>query len=194
MKLKKLLSVAVAAVAAVIMTVPAFAATGINTYEAELLEKLQTEVTTQTGAVLSLPDNYISQAKTYMSSKTDLTKAEVDEMFTYINATIKAIKASDANGIRELMDSDVGKVVVSNAKKVAAVIGLTLKYNWTTHVVTVYDANGNIIFSTDSTIKITGAQLSDYASNAAAAAVCVIALGAGIALVTVARKRMNEDA
>ncbi len=191
--MKRILCGVVAAVAAVMMTVPAFAATGINSQEAKLLNKLQTKVTTQSGAVLSLPDDYISQARTYLSSKTDLTKAEVDEMLGYIDSTIDAIEASDASSIRELMDSAAGDKVVSYAKKVAAVVGLTLKYNSVSNVVTVYDADGNVIFSTDKTIKTTGAS-SDYAANAVAAAVCVIALGVGIAAVVAVRKRMNENA
>lgn len=189
MKLKKLLAVAVAMTTMATISLTTFAATGINAKEQEILDKLQTEVTTKAGAKLSLPDDYLAQAKTYLSQPDiDITADQAEETLAQINDAIQVVKVSEAKTLKDLSMDDK-QAIIASAQSVAEVYDLKLSYNADSKIVTLKDQDGTVIFKSGNVIKTTGADAGIVVALGSTFAV-VLAAGALIVL----KKKSSENA
>lgn len=189
MKLKKVLAVATAVVTMAALSLTSFAATGVSAQEQKILDMLSKTVTTQSGAKLTIPSEYLAQAKTYLAqSDVDLDADTVADALAQIEEAIEVVEASDAKTFNDLSKADK-EAILAAADSVAADLDLTLTYNSTTKAITIKDADGNVVFKTGNIIKKTGAEA--YAPIAMASVAAVVVLAGSV---VVLKKKGSENA
>lgn len=173
--MKKLVALIAAASTCAAISLTAFAAPGISASEQKILDSLQGSVTTQAGASISIPQEYLNQAKNYlMRSDVDISEADATTTIGHIEEAKTAVKNSNATSLSDLPGS-VKSIVLEKATAAAAVNGLSLTFDASSSAITIKDANGVTVFESGDIIKTTGA---DYTVE--------IALGAGLVLIAVA--------
>lgn len=188
---KKVLSVALALVIALSLTVTAFAANGVNAAEQRVLDRLGAGVKYGTaGYTYTFPKEAINATTNYFMQY-EMTDAQADEIIADIDAAQARAMTEDVTRINDLSGS-TKSYILGQATAAAAVVGLKLSYANGRVVIT--DANGNQVFSysfvggggsgggggtSGGVIKPTGADINVMAPSVAVVSVlAVIAVGA----------------
>ena len=169
------MSLSMLLIAVLMLTTQVSAASGINAHEQRVLDALKQSVTTTAGT-LTLPAKYVNQANTYLQRDgVDLTEAQADEIITKINQVVGLLKATNAKSWKEV-PQDVVDRVVKLAQEAATIVGLTLSFDAATGVVTIKDASGTTVVTTDKVVKQTGYSLNAvWVGCLAVAAILVVA-------------------
>ena len=178
-------------------------AAGINAAEQKILDELRTSVSMQ-GTQKALPADYINQAENYLNT-VDITDEQADEMIRRIEDTKRFLAGTGAANYNELTDAQTDEFVALSRKTVE-VIDLRLSYDKSDRVVTMDDRHNKVVFTAslgkDSNmgiavmnpdpIKTTGSELSVSGVLVIVGIGVVLALAAGVYLVS--RKKRSEAA
>ncbi|MDF2568140.1 MAG: hypothetical protein K0R90_1596 [Oscillospiraceae bacterium] len=176
--MKKLICALLSVVTIAALSLTAFAAPGISANSQEILDLLSTTVTTKSGAKMTLPAEYLNQAKNYlMGSDVDITDEQLAASKAQIQEAISLVEESSATSLADL-PLDVKSALVEKAQAVAETNGLSLTYASTAKKVTIKDTDGKVVFEASNVIKKTGADYSVY--FAVSALLLIVAAAGGI--------------
>lgn len=90
--MKKMASLLVVAALLICMAVPAFAATGINTYEEKLITYVKTAYVVD-GTTISVPDEYVTALENIFST-VDLTEDQYNQIKGILDEALEYCKAN----------------------------------------------------------------------------------------------------
>ncbi|MGL5540816.1 MAG: hypothetical protein ACRDBX_04170 [Erysipelotrichaceae bacterium] len=153
--MKKFFAVVASLSLCAMLSVTAFAAGSLNTFETAILDALKASVTVN-GTTVSVPSAQLNDVEKYfMSEGVDVTDAQSQIVLAQIQ------KGKDyviANGITDLTRVNVtqGKALVAIAQPAADALNVRIVADYVNGTVTVYDASGNVISYMESPIKNTG--------------------------------------
>ena len=174
--IKKILAVSVSAIMMMAMTVSAFAAGTVNASEEAILAELKAK---------NVPAEYVTQARNYMEQDgVDFTDAQKATVITNIDEAAAIAKTANIKSVADLKNASTAVVDSLMAKATAAATAVNLKVSLDAKsgVVTVTDATGKVVATTNTGIKTTGAD-----SSNAVAVMSLIGL-AVVAMVVVTKK------
>lgn len=158
--MKKVISFVLASVMAIsLLSVCAFAASGINANEQKILDSLSEKIVVN-GKEVAINASLINQAKNYiLRDGVNVSEAETSEILGYIAEAKTAAKTSDTVSGNNF-SAAVNNKIIALAEKAAAVLNLTVAANPTDNSVTIKDAaTGEIVSQSTQVIKKTGASL-----------------------------------
>lgn len=195
--MKKLVAILFVIALLASLSVTAFAASGINQYEQEVLDKLSTSaVIGKNGWSFSIPQAYINSAKNYFASEGDMTEAEKNAIIGYINAGMEVIKndgdAKDFHG-KEYhladMSQESREAVLKYGQSACAEVDLSLVYVPASNKVVITPVNSSTpVFESAPVIKVTGEEFAPNAGTVMLAVIAMIVLGSAVMLVVSKKK------
>ena len=139
----KKVSVILAALLLVAVSVVSAFAAGINDSKQKVLDELKTSVKMQ-GTDMYLPDSCVNQAENFFNT-IDMTAGQADQIL----AVIKDGKAQlEATGAKNIADCTIAQKqqLMDTLKKVMAPVNGTASYDKSTKEVTLKDEKGEVIF------------------------------------------------
>ena len=185
--MKKIFSIIISVAMVAVMAVPAFAASGINAAEKQIIDK----VAGGSNKYVALTQ-YQATMKNYFNQEgVDVTQAQADEINGYIQQIYDIaddyVPAGQSYDLNNLPKS-VKKIVLQAGVDACAVIGLTLVWDSATTKVIITDAQGNVIFEALPIVeKVTkGGNKGSQIKVTGSADMTVLYVGLGILAVVVA--------
>ena len=150
--MKKLSAILISVVLAAASAVSAFAA-GINSSEQAVLDELSKGVSMSDG-VMYIPDEYINQAESYFNT-IDMTEEESEEIIAVIKQGESFLESSGASNIRDLT-FEQKEVLLGYGEKAVAVLGMSMSYDFSAKILTIYGADGEVAFNAAPTLTKDG--------------------------------------
>lgn len=185
--MKKIFSIIISVAMVAVMAVPAFAASGINAAEKQIIDK----VAGGSNKYVALTQ-YQATMKNYFNQEgVDVTQAQADEINGYIQQIYDIaddyVPVGQSYDLNNLPKS-VKKIVLQAGVDACAVIGLTLVWDSATTKVIITDAQGNVIFEALPIVeKVTkGGNKGSQIKVTGSADMTVLYVGLGILAVVVA--------
>ena len=185
--MKKIFSIIISVAMVAVMAVPAFAASGINAAEKQIIDK----VAGGSNKYVALTQ-YQATMKNYFNQEgVDVTQAQADEINGYIQQIYDIaddyVPVGQSYDLNNLPKS-VKKIVLQAGIDACAVIGLTLVWDSATTKVIITDAQGNVIFEALPIVeKVTkGGNKGSQIKVTGSADMTVLYVGLGILAVVVA--------
>ena len=185
--MKKIFSIIISVAMVAVMAVPAFAASGINAAEKQIIDK----VAGGSNKYVALTQ-YQATMKNYFNQEgVDVTQAQADEINGYIQQIYDIaddyVPVGQSYDLNNLPKS-VKKIVLQAGVDACAVIGLTLVWDSATTKVIITDAEGNVIFEALPFVeKVTkGGNKGSQIKVTGSADMTVLYVGLGILAVVVA--------
>ena len=185
--MKKIFSIIISVAMVAVMAVPAFAASGINAAEKQIIDK----VAGGSNKYVALTQ-YQATMKNYFNQEgVDVTQAQADEINGYIQQIYdiadEYVPVGQSYDLNNLPKS-VKKIVLQAGVDACAVIGLTLVWDSATTKVIITDAQGNVIFEALPIVeKVTkGGNKGSQIKVTGSADMTVLYVGLGILAVVVA--------
>lgn len=194
--MKRIFTILVLLVVIASLSVSAFAATGINKYEQEILDLLDSEVALGiNGWEYEIPQKYTNAAKNYFTGDCDITEAEKNEIIAKINQGIEVVKKEAAAQKETGKEFDLGKMsssaraeVLEAGKSACEAIDLQLTYNSSNNAVVITEKGSSTpIAESTVVIKATGEAITTDATFVGVAVVTCLVL-ATTAMYVVAKK------
>lgn len=194
--MKKLSAVLVALVLVAATAVTAFAA-GINSSEQAVLDELETSVAMKDGEMV-IPTEYVNQAENYFNT-IDMTEDQSSEIIAVIKDGKKFLENSGASNIADLTFAQKQELLAYGENAVA-VLDMTMSYDKTTRKLTIFDSNGEVVFSavptlsktgaiTENPIKTTGSDVNYFGFIVLGAAAVVLVAGSTLYVVKTKKER-----
>ena len=189
--MKKLLAILFTLLLIAMLPTAALAATGINKYEQEVLNLLDSNV--ELGVKdwgYEIPQEYINTAKNYFAGDCDMTEEEKDAVIGYIKTGIEVVKkeaeekkSMGAKFNLSTMSEKARTEVLDMGKKACAEVDLQLTYDSKDHHVVITEKDSSTpVFESSAVIKATGQAITfDAAFVGTAVLVCMV-LGAAVML------------
>lgn len=160
----------------------ASASSGINANEQRILDALSTPIQLE-GRSTTLPAQYINQARNYsLRADVDITSSQADEIIGYINEGRALAEGSGYSYFSE-MPASLQNQLLALAQKAAAVLGLTISFDFNTGIVTIISESGDVVVDGSGVIKQTGF---DFSTSSA---VMIALMGVVGTCAVVAKKR-----
>lgn len=187
--MKKFITTLILLVVVAAISMSAFAATGINKFEQEVLDLLDSSVELGVNDWdFEIPQKYINTAKNYFAGDCDMTEAEKNEIIALINKGIDVVKkdaASQKNSGKEFnlsKMSEAARTEVLNAGKAACeAVDLQLTYNSTNNAVVItQEGSSTPVFESTAVVKATGEAITVDATFVGIAVVTCLALVTGV--------------
>lgn len=188
--MKKLACLMVVAVLLAVSMVPAFAATGINDYEAKIIEYVKTAYVVD-GVTITVPGEYITALENVCAS-VDVTEAQYNEIKAVLDEALAFCKSKKLTKLADITDTGSVKTLLDYANKALGVVGYSVVASGSLSdadhgLLTIMDANGNVVAKLHpAVVTKTGA---DYSS----AAVCGVSALAVLAAAGVAVKKFRKE-
>lgn len=194
--MKRLSAILVALVLAATTAVTAFAA-GINSNEQAVLDELKTSVT-MSGGEMIIPTEFVNQVENHFNT-IDLTAEEKDDILAIIKEGKTFLANSGAANIKDLTLAQKQELL-EYGEKVVGAIGMTMSYDKTTGKLSIYDPDGNVVFSAvpyltqdgqvaENPIKTTGAESNNFGFIALGATAILLVAGGSVYLVKSKKER-----
>lgn len=194
--MKRLSAILVALVLAATTAVTAFAA-GINSNEQAVLDELKTSVT-MSGGEMIIPTEFVNQVENHFNT-IDLTAEEKDDILAIIKEGKTFLANSGAANIKDLTLAQKQELL-EYGEKVVGAIGMTMTYDKTTGKLSIYDPDGNVVFSAvpylttdgqvaENPIKTTGAESNNFGFIALGATAILLVAGGSVYLVKSKKER-----
>ncbi len=194
--MKRLSAILVALVLAATTAVTAFAA-GINSNEQAVLDELKTSVT-MSGEEMLIPTEFVNQVENHFNT-IDLTAEEKDDILAIIKEGKTFLANSGAANIKDLTLAQKQELL-EYGEKVVGAIGMTMSYDKSTGKLSIYDTDGNVVFSAvpyltqdgqvaENPIKTTGAESNSFGFIALGAATVLLVAGGSVYLVKSKKER-----
>lgn len=184
---KRIISIVLTFVIVASLSVNVFASNGINNAEQRVLDKLNSGIQYGTASyTVNFPQDAINAANTYFITY-DMTEDQADQIIGDINAAQARAETENISSLGQLSGS-TKSYILDKATDAAAVVGLKLTY--TNGVITITDANGNVLYSysfasgngigtNNGVIKATGSNVDVTTAGVVVASILVlIAVGA----------------
>lgn len=196
--MKKFSAILIALVLVAATAVTAFAA-GINSSEQAVIDKLNESIAMKDGD-MTFPSDFVNQVENYFNT-IDMTEDESTEIIAVLSEGQDFLEASGAANIDDLTFAQK-EDLLAYGQEVVGVIDMTMSYDKTSRLLTIFDPEGNVVFSAKPTlvpvgtssstgnngvIKTTGAE-ADFGGFVAVGAVAIV-LVAGGALYLVKTKK-----
>ena len=194
--MKRLSAILVALVLAATTAVTAFAA-GINSNEQAVLDELKTSVT-MSGEEMLIPTEFVNQVENHFNT-IDLTAEEKDDILAIIKEGKTFLANSGASNISDLSFAQKQELLAYGEKAVA-VLDMTMSYDKSTGKLSIYDPDGNVVFSAvpyltqdgqvaENPIKTTGAESNNFGFIALGATAILLVAGGSVYLVKSKKER-----
>ena len=194
--MKRLSAILVALVLAATTAVTAFAA-GINSNEQAVLDELKTSVT-MSGGEMIIPTEFVNQVENHFNT-IDLTAEEKDDILAIIKEGKTFLANSGAANIKDLTLAQKQELL-EYGEKVVGAIGMTMSYDKSTGKLSIYDPDGNVVFSAvpyltqdgqvaENPIKTTGAESNNFGFIALGATAILLVAGGSVYLVKSKKER-----
>ncbi len=188
--MKKLACLMVVAVLLAVSMVPAFAATGINDYEAKIIEYVKTAYVVD-GTAITVPAEYITALENVFTN-VDVTEAQYKEIKAVLDEALSYCKSKKLTKLDDITKTGSVQILLDYANKALGVVGYSVVASGSLSdadhgLLTFMDANGNVVAKLHPAIVTkTGA---DYSS----AAVCGVSVLAVLAAAGVAVKKFRKE-
>lgn len=197
--MKKLACLMVVAVLLAVSMVPAFAASGINKNEQDLLNYIKTAYVVD-GVTITVPQEYITALENVFANS-DVTDAQYKEIKAILDEALQFSKAKKLVNIEDITKTDSTETLLGYGRKALAVLGYTLATQGSLTdadhgLLIISDANGKVIAklhpaivknaTSTGVVDKTGA---DYTS----AVVCGTAAVAVLVAASVAVKKFRKE-
>lgn len=190
--MKRFVTALILLVVVAAISMSAFAATGVNSFEQEVLNLLNSKVELGVnGWDFEIPQKYINTAKNYFAGDCDMTEAEKNEIVALINKGIDVVKkdaAAQKNSGAEFnlkKMSEAARTEVLNAGKAACeAVDLQLTYDSSENAVVITEKGSDTpVFESTAVVKATGEAVTVNATFVGAAVVTILAISTGVMLV-----------
>lgn len=192
--MKKLACLMVVAVLLAVSMVPAFAATGINDYEAKIIEYVKTAYVVD-GTTITVPAEYITALENVFTN-VDVTEAQYNEIKAVLDEALAFCKSKKLTKLSDLTETGSVQTLLDYANKALGVVGYSVVASGSLSdadhgLLTILDANGNVVAKLHpAVVTKTGA---DYSSAAVCGASALAVLAAAGVAVKKFRKESDED-
>ena len=192
--MKKLACLMVVAVLLVVSMVPAFAASGINQCEKEIIEYVKTAYVVD-GKTITVPAEYITALENVFTN-VDVTEAQHKEIQAILDEALAFVKSKNLQKLEDITATGSTRALLDYADRALAVVGYHLSTRGSLSdadhgLLIITDAAGNVVAELHpAVVTKTGADFTSVAFGGVAA-VAVLA-AAGIAVKRV-RKESDED-
>lgn len=188
--MKKLACLMVVAVLLAVSMVPAFAASGVNTYEQKLIDYVETAYVVG-DTTYTVPSEYITALENVFTT-VDVTEAQYNEIKAILDEALAYCKSKGLTTLEDITNTGSTQTLLSYADKAFAVIGYTVATQGSLTdadhgLLIIMDASGNVVAKLHpAVIAKTGA---DYSS----AAVCAVSSVALLAACGIAVKKLRKE-
>lgn len=188
--MKKLACLMVVAVLLAVSMVPAFAASGINSYEKELINYVKTAYVVN-GTTITVPQEYITALENVFTN-VDVTEAQYKEIKGILDEALAFVKSKNLTKVEDITKTGSTQTLLDYASKALGVVGYSVSTKGhlsdADHgLLIITDANGKVIAELHpNVITKTGA---DFSS----AAICGVAALAVLAVAGVSVKRFRKE-
>ncbi len=192
--MKKLACLMVVAVLLVVSMVPAFAASGINQCEKEIIEYVQTAYVVD-GKTITVPAEYITALENVFTN-VDVTEAQHKEIQAVLDEALAFVKSKNLQKLEDITATNSAATLIGYADRALAVVGYHVSTRGSLSdadhgLLIITDAAGNVVAELHpAVVTKTGADFTSVAFGGVAA-VAVLA-AAGIAVKRI-RKESDED-
>ncbi len=192
--MKKLACLMVVAVLLVVSMVPAFAASGINNYEKDLIEYVQTAYVVD-GKTITVPAEYITALENVFTN-VDVTEEQYKEIKAVLDEALAFVKSKNLQKLEDITATGSTKTLLEFGEKALSVVGYHLSTKGSLSdadhgLLIITDAAGNVVAELHpAIITKTGADFSSAAFGGVAALAVLAAAGVAVKRV---RKESDED-
>ena len=185
--MKKLIAILFAVVILATLPLTAFAATGINEYEQQILDKLEsTHVMGKNGWDFSVPQEYINTAKNFFAGDGDVTEEQMNQILAYIDDGMQIVKEeADAQNYHGTeyhlnnMSQEARNEVLALGQAACKEVELDLVYDAKDHHVVITPVGSNTpVFESAPIVKTTGEDFPVNATVIVASVVAAVFVGA----------------
>ena len=111
--MKKMASLLVVAALLICMAVPAFAATGINTYEEKLITYVKTAYVVD-GTTITVPDEYVTALENIFST-VDLTEDQYNQIKGILDEALEYCKANNLVKLSDITEKKATNTQIGRA-------------------------------------------------------------------------------
>lgn len=192
--MKKLACLMVVAVLLVVSMVPAFAASGINTCEKEIIDYVKTAYVVD-GKTITVPAEYITALENVFTN-VDVTEEQHKEIQAILDEALAFVKSKNLQSLEDITATGSTKTLLGYADRALSVVGYRLSTKGS-----LSDADHGLLIITDASGKVvaelhpavitkTGADFSSAAFGGVAALAVLAAAGVAVKRV---RKESDED-
>lgn len=194
--MKKFLAILFALALVAMLPLTAFAATGLNEYEKEVLTKLKSTVDLGSKGEYKIPQEYINAAENYFKGDCDMTEQEAAAIIALIDDGAEIIEAESAKVSGSTFNlSKLSKAareeILDLGQAACNEVDLNLVYDNGKVVIT--EAGSNTpIFKNSAVIKTTGQAVTVDATFVSVAVVLCLALATGVMFVVSKRNGLLE--
>lgn len=188
--MKKLACLMVVAVLLAVSMVPAFAASGINTCEKEIIEYVKTAYVVD-GTTITVPQEYITALENVFTS-VDVTEEQHSQIKAVLDEALAYCKAKNLTKLTDITDKNAAADLIAYANRALGVVGYSVSTSGSLTdadhgLLIISDAAGSVVAKLHpAVITKTGA---DYSS----AVVCGVAALAVLAAAGVATKKFRKE-
>lgn len=189
--MKKLACLMVVAVLLAVSMIPAFAASGINSYEQKIIDYAKTAYVVD-GATYTVPAEYFTALENVFAT-VDMTEAQYNEIMGILEEALSFVKSKKLQSLEDITATGSTQTLLDYGAKALAVLG----YNLSTKghltdadhgLLIITDANGKVVAELHPAVVITKTG-ADFSS----AAVCGVAALAVLAVAGVSVKRFRKE-
>lgn len=194
--MKKFIAIVFTMILVLSFSITAFATDpGLNAAEQAVLDEIEsTRVLGKNGWSFAVPAEYANAARNYFLT-IDMTDAQKTAIISYIQQGKDIIKAEgdrqnfagSTYNLRD-MSKDARSKVLDLGQKACLETGATLVYTSSNNIVTITNADGQVVFAKEPIIKATGETFSFGVGTIAVIAAVVVVMGSVVLLVVASKK------
>ena len=187
--MKKMASLLVVAALLICMAVPAFAATGINTYEEKLITYVKTAYVVD-GTTISVPDEYVTALENIFST-VDLTEDQYNQIKGILDEALEYCKANNLVKLSDITEKKATNALLAYANKALGVADADHG------LLTILDSEGKVVAKLHPAVTYSkggqGGTIAKTGADFTSAAFCGLAAVAVLSAAGVAVKKFRKD-
>lgn len=198
--MKKMASLLVVAALLICMAVPAFAATGINTYEEKLITYVKTAYVVD-GTTISVPDEYVTALENIFST-VDLTEDQYNQIKGILDEALEYCKANNLVRLSDITEKKATNALLAYANKALGVVGYSVTASGSLAdadhgLLTILDSEGKVVAKLHPAVTYSkggqGGTIAKTGADFTSAAFCGLAAVAVLSAAGVAVKKFRKD-
>lgn len=194
--MKKFLAILFALALVAMLPLTAFAATGLNEHEKEVLSMLKSTVDLGSKGEYKIPQEYINAAETYFKGDCDMTEQEAEAIIALLDTGAEIIeeesaKVSGSTFNLAKLPEDARNEILSLGQEACEEVDLKLVYD-NNKVVITEEGSKTPVFQNSAVIKTTGQAVTVDATFVSVAVVLCLALATGVMFVVSKRNGLLE--
>ena len=198
--MKKMASLLVVAALLICMAVPAFAATGINTYEEKLITYVKTAYVVD-GTTITVPDEYVTALENIFST-VDLTEDQYNQIKGILDEALEYCKANNLVKLSDITEKKATNTLLAYANKALGVVGSSVTASGSLAdadhgLLTILDSEGKVVAKLHPAVTYSkggqGGTIAKTGADFTSAAFCGLAAVAVLSAAGVAVKKFRKD-